>query len=171
MVHPSHLDELSRLVERLVEVEDDRARERLLLETIERAGWAQAAALFRRTGATSTWIPVLSRGPADLLPTAGLVEAIGNGAFPAELPLSGTVLFAGEEGQRTALALGGVAHEESVDPLEALLEVLVQLSPARSPAESTELSILHPPLPDGSRPAGEAEDAEPPGEDDRGRAA
>lgn len=176
MVHPPHLNELHRLVEQLVEVEDDRARERLLLETIERVGWAQAAALFRRTGAASTWIPVLSRGPADLLPDAGLVEAIGIGAFPPELPLSGTVLFAGEEGQRTALALGGVAHQESVDQLEALLEVLVQLSPARSPADSSELSILHAPLPDearphGARPDGETEDTEPLGEDDRDRAA
>jgi hypothetical protein len=128
--HSSRQSTLAGLVEQLVEMPDRNRRARLLLETIQVGGWAQAVALFQpamQKGSTA-WMQLLARGPADLLPAPELVEAIEKGEFPPELPLKGHVLFAGEREGRTALALGSVTEEEqTVAELEALLEVWVAL--------------------------------------------
>ncbi len=96
-------------------------------------GWAQAVALYRRAPAVrgaqaSGWFELLARGPADLLPSAGEIEAVATGELPRELSLGRLVFVSHEESGATALALGGIlCSEDQLDSIEGLFEVLAAL--------------------------------------------
>jgi hypothetical protein len=109
------------------------------VEAVASRGWAQAVALYRRAPAVrgaqaSGWFELLARGPADLLPSAGEIEAVATGELPRELSLGRLVFVSHEESGATALALGGIlCSEDQLDSIEGLFEVLAALRGSRSP--------------------------------------
>ncbi len=152
MARNSQLDELARLVDTLIDCADDRTRDRVLIEAILALGWAQAAALYRRTAEPSApasgWFEALARGPVDLLPSTGQVEAVAAGELPAELPLGRHVIISGREAGATALALGGAGDdEERLDLLEAVFEVLVAVGTSSEQPAPSILNLIDAPLP------------------------
>jgi hypothetical protein len=141
------LDDLTQLVDLLIDCQEERDRERVLIEQLEARGWAQAAALHRRSR-DHGWYEVVSRGPRELLPGSELVSALAQGELPAGLPVGRHVFLSRTGGEQTALALGGVhCDEEALELLEALFGVLVAVQgPLDAPAPSL-LNLLLAPLP------------------------
>jgi hypothetical protein len=141
------LDDLSQLVDLLIDCQDERSRERILIEELEARGWAQAVALHRRSR-DHGWYEVLSRGPSDLLPGSDAVRAVAEGQLPCELPLGRHVFLSRSGGDELALALGGVqCDEHALELLEALFEVLVAVQGPQDAPTPSLLNLLLAPLP------------------------
>jgi hypothetical protein len=154
---------LAALIDHLIAEKDPRIQERILIEEICEAGWAQSAGLLRtETSKRSGWIEILSRGPIDLLPTADQVAAIDEGQLDTELPLGKRTFFASNSSGRVALTLGGCRQDsETEDLLAALLEVFSRFSTERGDpvwGEVDLLDILQPPMP--SEPENKSEGQE-----------
>ena len=64
--------------------------DRALLEAASGCEGLQAVELWRRHGAT--WLPVLARGPRELLPSDELVRAAAEGVIEGQLPCGAQVL-------------------------------------------------------------------------------
>lgn len=119
------LDRLARLLAHGLDGEPRSPWGSQLLAEVIQAGWAQAAALYRESG-DGAWSLLRSRGPADLLVRDQEVAAVHRGELPSSLPLGRELLFAAGPAGSWALALGGFdGSEESLDALEALLQVVL----------------------------------------------
>lgn len=152
---------LERIIQHLLDTTDEELRDQILLDAALGCCGAQTATIYRQldaptgngneAGAATTWFPIRSRGPVDCAPTDSLVQSALDGESQFELPSGQHVLVAGKEGQRVAVALGGLdASDEGLDWIEALLEVWVQMAtPFDALAQSMDAEP-HSPLPAGS---------------------
>lgn len=165
---PATLAPLRHLIETLVESADPPTRRRILLESVIGSGVARAAAVWHparpagdpaglQSGRNAAWLPVLSRGPEELLPSAGEVEAVAGGLLAPNLPHRRAVLLAGGTPPSLALALGEVdLDDERVDLVEGLL---LTWSAVEAPEISDAPEDLLPPIA-GAGGAGRTVDAE-----------
>ena len=122
-------------------------RERVLFEAVWGLELSQSLALWKRLVPGGPLRCVLSRGPADLLPSSTQVEAVVEGLLPCDVLGGAVVLSSTASGDRPdlAFALAGLrGPEEALDFVEAILLVWSIVDAAGTPADA--LDTLPSPL-------------------------